>query len=59
MYTSGFYLEILACGRSAVHIACFWQFSCKIPLRIAKGFGGESEHFGGEASPPLDRTPAI
>ena len=28
-------------------------------LIIAKGFGGEAEHFGGEASPlppPLDRT---
>ena len=54
--------------------AHFWQFSCnvhstKILLRIThlsmrqliieKGFGGEAEHFGGEASPlppPLDRT---
>ena len=30
-----------------------------LQLIIAKGFGGEAEHFGGEASPlppPLDRT---
>ena len=57
-----FYLEILVWGRSVdayMHIAHFWQFPCDIPLHLSmrqliieKGFGGEAEHFGGEASPP-------